>query len=51
MEKFVCQAIKEALKAKKLSYSEGLCLNQSTGTMKVTTWQNESLRQKQQLLL
>ena len=42
---------KEALKAKKLSYSEGLVFESSTVTMKVTTWQNESLRQKQQLPL
>ena len=42
---------KEALKAKNWAIAKGLCLNPSTVTMKVTTWQNESLRQKQQLLL
>ena len=42
---------KEALKAKKLSYSEGLVFESKYRYDEGITWQNASLRQKQQLPL
>ena len=51
MEKSDLAGYKEALKTKKLSYSEGLVFESKYRYDEGITWQNASLRQKQQLLL